>query len=47
MTHAAQRTLEEQFFTTLAEALKPETRQIIDTMLTESPSPPESPSPLS
>ena len=47
MTHAAQRTLEEQFFTTLAKALKPETRQIIDTMLTESPSPPESPSPLS
>ena len=39
MTHAAQRTLEEQFFTTLAEALKPETRQMIDTMLTESPSP--------
>jgi hypothetical protein len=39
MTHAAQRTLEEQFFTTLAEALKPETRQRIDTMLTESPSP--------
>jgi Domain of unknown function (DUF4158) len=47
MTHAAQRTLEEQCFTTLAEALKPETRQMIDTMLTESPSPPESPSPLS
>jgi hypothetical protein len=39
MTHAAQRTLEEQFFTTLAEALKPETRQLIDTMLTESPGP--------
>jgi hypothetical protein len=29
MTHAAQRTLEEQFFTALAEALKPETRQLI------------------
>jgi hypothetical protein len=36
MTHAAQRTLEEQFFTTLSEALTPETRQMIDTMLTES-----------
>src|SRR5262249_25089468 len=47
MTHAAQRTLEEQFFTTLAEALTPETHQIIDTMLTENPSPPESPRPLS
>jgi TnpA family transposase len=39
MTHAAQRTLEEQFFTTLSEALTPETRQMIDTMLTESPTP--------
>ena len=38
ITHAAQRTLEARFFTTLSEALKPETRQMIDTMLTESPS---------
>lgn len=37
MTRAAQRTLEEQFFTTLSEALTPTTRQMIDTMLTESP----------
>jgi len=47
MTHAVQRTLEEQFFTTLAEALTPETRQMIDTMWAESPSPLESPSLLS
>jgi TnpA family transposase len=39
MTHAAQRTLEEQFFTTLSEALKPETRQMIDTLLKENPGP--------
>lgn len=39
ITHAAQRTLEEQFFTTLAEALSPETRQMIDTMVAERPSP--------
>lgn len=39
MTHAAPRPLEEQCFPTLAEALTPETRQIIDTLLTESPSP--------
>ncbi len=39
MTHAVQRTLEEQFFTTLSATLTPETRQTIDTMLTESPVP--------
>jgi hypothetical protein len=39
ITHAAQRTLEAQFLTTLSEALTPETRQMIDTMLAESPSP--------
>ena len=39
MAHAVQRTLEEQFFTTLSETLTPETRQTIDTMLTESPVP--------
>ena len=38
MTHAAQRTLEERCFTTLSEAWKPKTRQMIDTMLAESPS---------
>ncbi len=37
MTHEAQRTLEGQFFTTLSDALTPETRQMIDTMLTDSP----------
>jgi hypothetical protein len=47
MTHAVQRTLEEQFFTTLAVALKPETRQRIDTLLTENPDTPERPNPLS
>ena len=39
MTHAVQRTLEEQFFTTLSATLTPKTRQTIDTMLTESPVP--------
>src|SRR5262249_6955931 len=39
MTHAAQRTLEEQFVTTLAEAVKPDARHLIASMLTESPSP--------
>jgi len=39
MSHAVQRTLEEQFFTTLSATLTPKTRQTIDTMLTESPVP--------
>jgi hypothetical protein len=39
MMHAAQRTLDEQFFTTLSEALTPETRQRIDTLLTENSTP--------
>jgi TnpA family transposase len=39
LAHSAVRTLEEQFLTTLAQALSPETRGLMDVMLTEIASP--------